>query len=86
MTLDVFHPVPCPKCGGGGKFREKPCATCGGSGQLYRKLGSQLVAGVNAAGCGEAAGTHIHVPPFPAGEPGEVPQVQVDIRRSYEVK
>jgi hypothetical protein len=82
MNLDIFQPIPCPKCGGDGLFREKPCVLCGGPGRLYRKIGDGVVMGLDAKSDPEARGHVVHIPLFPHQPPTET---TIEVRREYAV-
>lgn len=83
MNLDLFQPMPCPRCGGDGLYREKPCAICGGSGTLYRKVGAGVVLGLDAKADPANQAHVIVVPPGSPFQPCE--QTTVEVRREYSV-
>lgn len=84
MTIDLFQPVPCPRCGGDGVYRDKPCAICGGAGNLYRKVGAGVAMGLDVK-ADPAAQPHVIV--VPPSSPFQQPtETSIEVRREYAVE
>ncbi len=83
MNLDLFQPMPCPRCGGDGIYRDKPCAVCGGPGTIYRKVGAGVVLGLDSKGDPAAQPHVIVVPPASPFAPSE--ETTIEVRREYGV-